>query len=298
MIRSLYFALALAVGFCLVAPAVAQESQAAKTTRKTLQKTIDVDQKEVGTKDFFDEISSDLDGKIKFKIDNASGVSNNTKISYKAKGVTVEKMLNDMADKNDWGWYVVSNAGNNGVDGKVVIRKSSKGKERGYEAGKEPKKGALNRVPEGEFVAASLLTRQFESDKLGNLSPQTAEAVKTDLDKLQGDWIMSALEVNGADVAPDKLEGTVLTIKDDGYSVKRKETTTRCKITLDASKDPKEIDMLFLDGDNKDRTQKGIYKINGDTFQFVRGISPDQNRPRDFATWPESNYFVVTWKKK
>jgi uncharacterized protein (TIGR03067 family) len=295
MCRSLPYALVLLAGLGLVGSAPAQESQAAKTTRKSLQKTIDVDQKEVGTKDFFDEISSDLDGKIKFKIDNGSGVSNNTKISYKGKGVTVEKMLNDLADKNDWGWYVVSNAGNNAVDGKVVIRKSSKGKERGYEAGKDPKKASLD--PAGDTpVAANFLV--CRSDAYQEATSPKVDAGKKDLDQLQGDWIMAALEVNGVNVAPDKLEGSVLTIKDDGYAVKRKDTTTRCKITLDPAKDPKEIDMLFLDGDNKDRTQKGIYKITGDTFQFVRGISPDQNRPRDFATWPETNYFMVTWKKK
>jgi len=140
MRRFSYLALALAAGFCWTDAAPAQDTPSAKGTRKILTKAIDVDQKEVGTKDFLDEISNELDFKVKFKIDNGSGVSNNTKMTYKGKGVTVEKMLNDLADKYDWGWFVISNAGDNKVDGKVQIRKSSKGKERGYEAGKEPKK--------------------------------------------------------------------------------------------------------------------------------------------------------------
>lgn len=135
----LVLALVAAVGGAETALAQ-QETPSAKGTRKMLQKVIDVDQKEVGTKDFLSDITSDLDNRVKFIIDNASGVSNNTKMSYKAKGVTVEKMLNDLADKYDWGWYVVSNEGNNKVDGKVMIRKNTKVKERGYEAGKEPKK--------------------------------------------------------------------------------------------------------------------------------------------------------------
>ena len=287
MRRFTLIAVSLAVSTVITSPTPAQESQAAKTTRKSLQKTIDVDQKEIGTKDFLDDVSGDLDGKVKFKIDNGSGVSNNTKMTYKAKGVTVEKMLNDLADKYDWGWFVMSNAGNNAVDGKVIIRKSSKGKERGYEAGKEPKKTSLDFAPAAEtFVSYQAVAEG------------TPAAVKKELNKLQGQWTISALEVNGADVAPEKLQGTVLTIKDDGYSVTLKDTTIRCKITLDPAKDPKEIDMLFLDGDNKDRTQKGIYRFQGETFQLVRGISPEQNRPRDFATWPNSNIFVVTWKKK
>jgi uncharacterized protein (TIGR03067 family) len=285
----------------------AQESQAAKTTRKALQKTLDVDQKDIGTKDFLDDISSDLDNKVKFKIDNASGVSNNTKMTYKAKGVTVEKMLNDLADKYDWGWFVMSNAGNNAVDGKVIIRKSSKGKERGYETGKEPKKSASLDRPStprepAAFVLMGRVSEPPSGDRLGTgrkpvLNDRT-DAAKKDLDKLQGQWVIAALEVNGVDVPPDKLEGTVLTIKDDGYSVKLKDSTIVCKLTLDPAKDPKEFDMLFLDGANKDRTQKGIYKFEGDNFKFVRGIAPEQERPRDFATGPNSNYFMVTWKKK
>lgn len=126
----------------------------------------------------------------------------------------------------------------------------------------------------------------------------TTDAAKKDLEKLQGEWVIAALEVNGVDVPENKLDGSVLTVKDDSYVVKRKDQSTRVKITLDAAKDPKEVDMLFLDGANKDKVQKGIYQIKDGKFIITRGLSPDQNRPRDFATWPDSGYFVVTWKKK
>ena len=75
--------------------------------------------------------------------------------------------------------------------------------------------------------------------------------------------------------------------------------TEELKSISKPTKDPKEIDMLFLDGANKDGTLKGIYKILAtDSFQIVRGLAPEQNRPRDFATWPDTNYFLITWKKK
>ena len=147
MRRLARLALIIAAVFAAASSASAQESQAAKTTRKRLQQVVDIDMKEIGTKVFFDDVEREMEPSVKFRIDNGSGVSNNTKISYKGKA-TVEKILNELADKNDWGWYVVSDAGNNKVDGKVMIRKSSKGKERGYEAGKEPKKStSLDPVP-------------------------------------------------------------------------------------------------------------------------------------------------------
>jgi hypothetical protein len=140
MIRSIRI-VALFVGIVFLAlQADAQESKAAKATREKLKQVIaEFDLKEVGTKDFFQDVNRELDKQINFKIDNTTGISNNTKISYKGKKVTVEKMLNDLSDKYEFGWVVISNPGNNKIDGWVIIRKSDKGKERGYEVGKEPK---------------------------------------------------------------------------------------------------------------------------------------------------------------
>jgi len=147
------FLSSFAVLFCIavLAPSSqAQESKAAQTTRMKLKQKITVEFKEVGTADIFKDIKSEMDKPVNFKIDNVSGVSNNTKLTYKAKDKTVEEILNEMSDKFDFGWVVISNAGNNKVDGWVVIRKNSKGKERGYELGKEPAKdkGASLFLPE------------------------------------------------------------------------------------------------------------------------------------------------------
>ena len=129
----------ISLAWCGAGAALSQESVAAKTTRKKLQQKISVDFKDVGTKDVFDEIKREMEKPCNFKIENKTGVSNNTKLTYKAKDATVEKILNDLSDKYDFGWVVISNVGNNKIDGWVIIRKTDKGKERGYEAGKEPK---------------------------------------------------------------------------------------------------------------------------------------------------------------
>jgi hypothetical protein len=144
--------------------ASAQESAAAKATREKLKQVIDIDEKEIGTKVFFDTVKGEMDKPVKFEIDNVSGVSNNSKVTYKGKKVTVEKILNDMSDKYEFGWIVISNAANNKKDGTVVIRKNSKGKERGYEAGKEPKKTSVD-PPERRDLALVLpvLSRSVES---------------------------------------------------------------------------------------------------------------------------------------
>jgi hypothetical protein len=124
-------------------------------TRVKLKQKITVDFKDVATSVCFADIKGEMDKPVNFKIDNTSGVSNNTKLTYKAKDKTVEQILNEMSDKFEFGWVVISNASNNKVDGWVVIRKSSKGKERGHEAGKEPKTGGSSfnlELPLREFT--------------------------------------------------------------------------------------------------------------------------------------------------
>ncbi|MCI0682992.1 MAG: hypothetical protein L0Y71_12900 [Gemmataceae bacterium] len=138
--RNLKLAVIVTIGLGLAGMALAKESNAAKTTRKKLQQKITVEFKEERAADVFMQIFGEMDKAPKYKIDNASGVSNNTKVTYKAKDKAVEQILSDVCDKLDCGWIVISNESNNKVDGSVVIRKSTKGKERGYEAGKEPKK--------------------------------------------------------------------------------------------------------------------------------------------------------------
>ncbi len=123
------------------APARAQEeSPAAKATRKRLKQKITIDWKDTRIKEAADDLKRELDGRLGIKIDNESGISNNFKVTLTAKDQPVEKILNDLCDRYELGYYVVSNPKDR-YDGWVVLRKS-KYKERGYKEGKEPKSGA------------------------------------------------------------------------------------------------------------------------------------------------------------
>src|SRR5258708_3501505 len=124
------------VGTSLAVPG-GDETPSAKATRKKLKQKIAVDEKEIGFKAMLDVIKGEMDKPVSFKIDNMSGISNNSKVSYSAKDKSVEDMLNELSDKYEFGWYVVSNAKDRN-DGWVMVRKF-KDKERGYESGKEPK---------------------------------------------------------------------------------------------------------------------------------------------------------------
>ena len=130
------------------------------------------------------------------------------------------------------------------------------------------------------------------------VAAKPADEAKKDLEKLQGEWFMAELEIDGKPVPDEKIAGTTLTIKGDKYSVSVKDKKHEVTITLDPSKDPKAIDMSFSDGTDPPKVGKGIYKIDGDTFVLVRAQATDSERPTSFGTWPNSGCFMVTWKRK
>jgi hypothetical protein len=115
--------------------AAAQETPAAKATRKKLDMKISVEFKDTRLKDAFDDIKREFDNRLGVKIDNPSGVSNNSKVTYKADEQTLKKILDELCTKYEMGWFVLSKPGDR-YDGFIVIKK---GTERGYEKGKEPK---------------------------------------------------------------------------------------------------------------------------------------------------------------
>jgi hypothetical protein len=145
MIRTLKMVLLALLALTSADRLAAQDSKSAAATRKKMQQKVTINAKEVGIKAFLEDLKNEMEHEIRFKIDNANGLSNNMKVSYSGKNVTVEKVLNDISDKFDFGYYVVSNAANNKIDGTVIIRRIMKGKERGYEAGKEPKKSGATK---------------------------------------------------------------------------------------------------------------------------------------------------------
>jgi uncharacterized protein (TIGR03067 family) len=130
------------------------------------------------------------------------------------------------------------------------------------------------------------------------IAAKPADEAKKDLDKLQGEWVMAALEVEGKPVPEEKIQGTTLLIKGDKYIVSVKDKKHEVTITLDPSKDPKHVDMAFPDGTNAPKIGKGIYKFDGEKFILCRAQSTDGERPTQFGTFDNTGLFQVTWERK
>jgi hypothetical protein len=105
-----------------------EDTPKAAKTRKMLKTKISVDFKELPLREVLEEIKEDHVKGINIITDTKGGVSNNQKIMYSGKDVTLEDALDKMFAKNDLGYYIISKKGD-AYDGAIKI---VKGKARGY----------------------------------------------------------------------------------------------------------------------------------------------------------------------
>jgi len=106
----------------------------------------------------------------------------------------------------------------------------------------------------------------------------------SDLERLQGSWVMVAMESDGQEVPAEDFkdwkavyEGNRVTLR-AGDRVRR-----RGIITLDPARKPKAINTWDQDGPYEDQTVPGIYQLDGETLKlcFAR---PGAERPKEFTT--------------
>jgi uncharacterized protein (TIGR03067 family) len=125
------------------------------------------------------------------------------------------------------------------------------------------------------------------------------DLIKAEVAKLQGEWTIVSVLVNGAKASEEdvkavrrKIEGAnfVLTVKKEESS-----STVKGKYTLDPTKRPKHIDVIVLDGDKERVITPGIYELDGDTQKVCLG-RPDA-RPDDFSCEEGSGRTLFVWKR-
>jgi uncharacterized protein (TIGR03067 family)/prepilin-type processing-associated H-X9-DG protein len=101
---------------------------------------------------------------------------------------------------------------------------------------------------------------------------------KDEIDLFQGSWTVVSASKDGQEV-PEEIRkelkmsfaGKKITISIMGMDIKG-------EITLDPSKSPKHIDIMF---EGKDEKGYGIYKVEGDTIKICAGETKD-SRPKEF----------------
>lgn len=123
-----------------------------------------------------------------------------------------------------------------------------------------------------------------------------ADDAKAALDKWQGTWTAVSLENEGKKA--EDVKDHTLTVKDDSYTMKTPDNTTRGKLTLDPSKTPATMEATFVDEDDKEAGKVlGIYKFEGGRL-IVCWADEGNDRPTDFTTGAGSGRRMIVLKRE
>lgn len=108
-----------------------------------------------------------------------------------------------------------------------------------------------------------------------------------ELQRLQGEWNVIFVEVEGMTPAPSAYQGAQIVIQGDQFTTVAMGAKYGGKIELDASTEPKRFQMKFTDGPEKGNTNNGIYELDGDRWRICLTITGGP-APTDFTTSPRS----------
>jgi uncharacterized protein (TIGR03067 family) len=133
---------------------------------------------------------------------------------------------------------------------------------------------------------------------LGAATLMADDTAKKDLDALQGTWKLESLMESGKPAPADALKQITIVVKDGKYSISAggKELETG-SIKLDPSKKPKTIDFEIASGNDKGKTQLGVYELKDDTFTFCMARAGQKERPSELASTEKSQTILTVAKK-
>jgi uncharacterized protein (TIGR03067 family) len=117
------------------------------------------------------------------------------------------------------------------------------------------------------------------------------DAIKKDRKKYEGTWRVTSLEINGNKSSDEDAKKITVVNKADGTWTLQVDggKITEGTSEIDPTKNPKTIDFMETEGDNKGKIVLGIYELGDDTrklcyaegqgkaFRFLR---PRRQRPR------------------
>jgi len=119
-----------------------------------------------------------------------------------------------------------------------------------------------------------------------------------DLKKMAGDWTPVLMQLNGKKQPEELLKSIKLTIKGDKYNTVVGKEKDEGTLKLDATKEPREMDITTSVGENKGKAIPCIYEIKGDELRVCYGLNGTA-RPADFKTGEDEKGVVmlITYKR-
>ena len=134
----------------------------------------------------------------------------------------------------------------------------------------------------------------LSSAALGN---KPDDAAAKDLKALVGKWKLEKAELGGKDILA-LFKDLKFEIPESGkYKLEFGGQKDEGTFTVDPSKKPAEMDITGVEGANKGKTIKAIYKLDGDTVTICYGLGGG-DRPTKFETKEGTMQFLAVYKRE
>lgn len=131
----------------------------------------------------------------------------------------------------------------------------------------------------------------------GAEGPSEDDAAK-DLKRMEGDWIVVSMEVDGMKIPDEDAMAYFRTVKGDQYTMSRyRKIAGKGTIRLDATKKPRAIDAQPAGAAAQGKSVLGIYEFDGNKLKlcFARLGS---ERPTEFVSKEGSGHTLTIWQRE
>jgi uncharacterized protein (TIGR03067 family) len=133
--------------------------------------------------------------------------------------------------------------------------------------------------------------------------PDKDKASRVDLDKLRGTWSTVSLVNDGKTLVDEKTPAKKGPAAKLAYDAKKwmikvgDKTVASGQFKIDATKKPKEIDVMDETGTKNEKTRLGIYELDGDTYKYCLA-PPGKPRPKEFTSKEGSGHSLGVMKRE
>ena len=128
-----------------------------------------------------------------------------------------------------------------------------------------------------------------------DVSPEVA--VKKELEKFQGTWTVASMELDGKPLPEENRKKIKLTIKGENFTFDAGDGAEPGLYKIDPTKEPKELNIVITEGNDKGKIYLVIYKFEGDKMVQCMELS-NKNRPREFTGKAGSGCALEVWERQ
>ena len=120
---------------------------------------------------------------------------------------------------------------------------------------------------------------------------------KDDGKKMGGSWKPVVAELGGKPFPDEVLKTMQLVLTDGKYIVTVGGQPDKGTVKLNPAKNPREMDIVGTDGPNQGKKFPAIYELTDTTLRICYDLS-GKARPKEFKTMPDTQLFLVEYKRQ